>query len=69
MATIEGSGINGKQVDISLEKDGRRTAVEISMTTRAQHEVENIRSDLEGGHSNVFVSLFQLLRLMQLKMF
>jgi hypothetical protein len=52
-ATIEGSGTNGKQVDISLEKDGKRVAVEISVTTRAAHELENIRRDLNGGYTNV----------------
>jgi len=56
-ATIEGSGTNGKQVDISLEKGGKQVAVEISVTTRAQHEFENIRSDINGGYTNI-VCLF-----------
>ena len=53
MATLEGTGTSGKQVDVSLEKDGKRVAVEISVTTRAEHEVENIRNDLEGGYAEV----------------
>ncbi len=50
---IEGFGTNGKLVDVALEKDGQRVAIEISVTTRAEHEFENIRGAITGGFGTV----------------
>ena len=52
-ATIEAIGTNDKAVDIGLEKAGRRIAVELCITTRAPHELQNILEDLQGGYERV----------------
>ncbi len=56
-ATIEEQASNGKLVDVGLTKDGEKTAVEISVTTRPNQEFENIQLDLEGGYDRV-IALF-----------
>lgn len=52
-ATIEARGPNGKAVDIGLEKDGRRIAVELCITTRPPQELHNLLADLQGGYERV----------------
>jgi hypothetical protein len=52
-ATVEAVGINGKAIDVGLEKEGRRIAVELSITTRPPHELQNILEDLQGGYERV----------------
>jgi hypothetical protein len=52
-ATVEAVGTNNKAVDIGLEKEGRRIAVELCITTRAPHELQNILEDLRGGYERV----------------
>jgi hypothetical protein len=54
-ATIEAQvGAHGR-ADVLLERDGRRIAVEISVTTTPEHEVENIRKCLDAGVEKVAV--------------
>jgi hypothetical protein len=45
----------GGLVDVSLEKDERRIAVEISVTTTAEWELHNVRKCLEAGYDTVVV--------------
>ena len=40
-------------MDIGLERDGKRLAVEISITTRPDHEVGNVKKCLEAGYAQV----------------
>lgn len=40
-------------VDVSLEKGDRRIACEISVTTEADHEIDNIQKCLAGGYETV----------------
>lgn len=54
-ASIEAGRADGKAVDVCLERDGRRIAVEISVTTRAPDEVHNIVADLGAGYDAVVV--------------
>jgi hypothetical protein len=49
--TSDGSGF----VDVALEKDGNRIAVEISITTSAEWELHNIEKCLAAGYAKVVV--------------
>jgi len=42
-----------ESVDVGLDKDGIRVAVEISSTTKPEHEVENIKKCLEAGYDYI----------------
>lgn len=53
-STIE-KQIAGGSVDVALEKDGSSVACEISVTTTAEHEVQNIKKCLEAGFNQVIV--------------
>jgi hypothetical protein len=54
-ATIEAQvGAHGR-ADVLLERDDRKIAVEISVTTTPEHEVENIRKCLDAGVEQVAV--------------
>jgi hypothetical protein len=50
-AVLEGVG----SVDVALERQGYRLAVEIAMTTSTEHEVANVRKCLESGFDEVAV--------------
>jgi len=53
-AVIEQPILSGAgSVDVSLEKGERRIACEISVTTDADHEVDNIQKCLAGGYETV----------------
>lgn len=55
-ATIEGAAGAG-QADVLLERDGFRVGCEISVTTDATHEIENLRKCVSAGFSRVlFIS-------------
>jgi hypothetical protein len=55
-ATIEASALGGAgNVDVSLERAGRRIAVEISVSTSAEHEVANVQKCLAAGFDRVVV--------------
>jgi hypothetical protein len=54
-ANIEEQAPNGKLVDVGLAKDGNKTAVEVSVTTRPDQVLQNIELDLNGGYSRVIV--------------
>ncbi|MBI5695305.1 MAG: ATP-binding protein [Nitrospirae bacterium] len=48
----------GKEtVDVGLQKNGQRLAIEISITTRVKHEVGNVKKCLDAGYDHV-LSLF-----------
>ena len=47
--------LNGKKADVGIEKDREIHAVEISITTNPEHEIENIIKDLNAGFQNVYV--------------
>jgi hypothetical protein len=51
MRTPNGGGL----VDVSLERDGMRIAVEISVTTTAEWELHNVRKCLGAGYDRVVV--------------
>lgn len=51
--TIPGGG---GYVDVALEKEGRRVAVEISVTTSVEHELKNARKCLEAGYGLVIIA-------------
>jgi len=42
-----------ESVDVGLDKDGIRVAVEISSTTAPEHEIQNIRKCLEAGYDYI----------------
>ena len=53
-AVIEEPIPGGKEtVDIGLERDGKRLAVEISITTRPDHEIGNVKKCLDAGYAQV----------------
>lgn len=55
-AVIEGRAGPG-QADVALEREGKRVAVEISVTTDPEHEIENLKKCLAAGFASViFVS-------------
>ncbi|MEX0813154.1 MAG: type IV secretion system DNA-binding domain-containing protein [Chitinophagales bacterium] len=54
-ATIEEQLPNGGRVDVSLLKDGKKFAVEVSVTNTAEYEVRNIQKCLEEGYEKVFL--------------
>jgi hypothetical protein len=49
LPTPDGNG----QVDVSLERDGTRIAVEISVSTKADWELHNIKKCLDAGYDRV----------------
>lgn len=55
-ATIEQPTPDGQgRVDVSLERDGKRIACEISMTTTHEHELSNIEKCLRAGYDTVIL--------------
>ncbi len=55
-ATLEQPTLDGQgQIDVSLERDGKRIAVEISVTTGSEHEVGNIEKCLRAGYDTVIL--------------
>jgi hypothetical protein len=42
-------------VDVALEREGERIAVEITITTTVEHEVGNVRKCLEAGFARVIL--------------
>ena len=53
-ATIEQPILDGKgQVDVSLEREGQRIAIEISVSTKAAWELHNIKKCVEAGYDLV----------------
>jgi hypothetical protein len=55
-ATIEAPVLGGAgSVDVSLERGERRIAVEVSISTPADHEVENVQKCLAAGYDRVIV--------------
>jgi len=42
-----------ESVDVELRKDGMRVAIEISSTTKPEHEVQNIKKCLEAGYDYI----------------
>lgn len=44
-----------KSVDLSLEKGGDKTAIEISITTNATQELANIQKCLSAGYSRIII--------------
>ena len=44
-----------KSVDLHLEKDGKKTAVEISITTDTVKELANIQKCLDAGYDQIIV--------------
>ncbi|MFH1068710.1 MAG: type IV secretion system DNA-binding domain-containing protein [Candidatus Glassbacteria bacterium] len=56
-----------ENVDVGLDKDGIRVAVEISSTTTPEHEVQNIRKCLEAGYDYILAVCSDDKRLSQLK--
>lgn len=53
-ASIEFPVLNGKgQVDVSLERDGKKIACEISVSTKPEWELHNIKKCLEAGYDTV----------------
>lgn len=52
---IEQSLTQQKSVDLHLEKDGQKTAVEISITTDANQELANIQKCLTAGYDRIIV--------------
>lgn len=53
-STIE-KQIAGGSVDVALEKDGQTIACEISITTTAEHEIDNIQKCLDAGFAQIVV--------------
>lgn len=56
-ATIEAPLQGGGQVDVLLTQGDIRVAVEISVTTAAEHERENVRKCLDAGYERVALIL------------
>ncbi|MDE2133942.1 MAG: ATP-binding protein [Alphaproteobacteria bacterium] len=56
-ATIEAALPGSGQVDVLLERDGALAAVEISVSTPVEHEIENVRKCLAAGYPRVAVIL------------
>jgi hypothetical protein len=54
-ATIEMPTAGGGSVDVVLERDGRRIACEISVTSTIEQEMGNLRKCLAGGFAKVFM--------------
>lgn len=56
LATVERAVLEGAgSVDVALEREGYRLAVEIAMTTTPLHEAGNVRKCLEAGFDEVAV--------------
>lgn len=67
-AAIEEPVPGGKEtVDVGLEKDGSRVAVEISITTKAEHELSNVRKCLQAGYSQIITLFFDEAKLAEFK--
>ncbi|MBW2312482.1 MAG: helix-turn-helix domain-containing protein [Deltaproteobacteria bacterium] len=56
-----------ESVDVGLDKDGIRVAVEISSTTPPEHEVQNIRKCLDAGYDYILAVCDEDKRLSQIK--
>lgn len=57
-ATIEAPLPNGRgQVDVLLEQEGLTAAVEVSVTTAAEYERQNVRKCLDAGYRHIAVVL------------
>ncbi|MDA2919709.1 type IV secretion system DNA-binding domain-containing protein [Desulfobacterota bacterium AH_259_B03_O07] len=56
-SVIEEGYENGRHVDVGLTKDGIKTAVEISVSTRPDHVAKTIGNALDGGYHKV-IALF-----------
>ena len=55
-ATIEEIIPGGQEaVDVGLKRDGKRIAVEVSVTTRVKHEMNNTRKCLEANYGQIVV--------------
>jgi hypothetical protein len=55
-AIIEKPVLDGQgSVDVALEREGERIAVEITITTTVEHEVGNVRKCLEAGFARVIL--------------
>lgn len=67
-AEIELSVLHGKgQVDVSLERDGTRIAVEISVSTKPAWELHNIKKCLEAGYDMIIACCTNKQTLQQLR--
>ena len=56
LATVEKAVLEGAgSVDVALERQGYRLAVEIAMTTSPEHETANVRKCLDAGFDEVAV--------------
>jgi hypothetical protein len=54
-ATLEQPTSDGGRVDVGLERNGKRVAVEITVTTTSEHELGNIEKCLKAGYDKVIV--------------
>lgn len=54
-ATLEQQTPQGGRVDIGLEKDNLRIAIEISVTNTLDYEVQNIQKCIEAGYTYVYM--------------
>ena len=53
---VEEAIVDSKEtVDLGLERDGKRTAIEISIITDAENEVNNIKKCLKAGYDKIIV--------------
>jgi hypothetical protein len=58
--TIEEPIIGSKEtVDLGIERDGKRTAIEISIITDAENEVANIKKCLRAGYDKIVVLVLE----------
>lgn len=55
-------------VDIGLEKEGRRTAIEISITSLSEHELKNTQKCLRAGYHRVIVLMLEEKKVTELTM-
>lgn len=68
MAVVERQVLSGAgSVDVSLEKDGRRIACEISVTTTPEHELGNVQKCLKAGYDEVVLISSNVRKLGKLK--
>ncbi|KAB2879093.1 type IV secretion system DNA-binding domain-containing protein [bacterium] len=67
-AVIEEPTEDGRgRVDVGLEKDGVKIACEISITTNAEHEVQNIKKCLVAGYGVVILCAYKKLKLKRIQ--
>ncbi len=68
IASLEESILAGHGlVDVSLEKDGGKIACEISVSTSAQHELDNIQKCLAHGYSDIVLLTHERKKLNQIR--